>query len=156
MNTKNCFVRLGALAAAAMLAVSATAEVTRIEVTSQGEIAGGQHFGDAGAFEKVAGTMYFAVDPDAAANRIVRDIAHAPRNEEGRVEFSADFFLIRPVDTERGNGTLLFDVANRGRKLMLSVRIPSPPPTSATASCSGTATRCCGSAGSSTCRRPMA
>ena len=134
MNTKNCFVRLGALAAAAMLAVSATAEVTRIEVTSQGEIAGGQHFGDAGAFEKVAGTMHFAVDPDAAANRIVRDIAHAPRNEEGRVEFSADFFLIRPVDTERGNGTLLFDVANRGRKLMLSwfnMAPGSPDPESA-------------------------
>ncbi len=134
MNTNNCFVRLAALAAAAMLAVPAAAEVTRIEVTSQGEIAGGQHFGDAGAFEKVAGTMHFAVDPEAAANRIVRDIAHAPRNEDGAVEFSADFFLIRPVDAERGNGTLLFDVANRGRKLMLSrfnMASGSPDPESA-------------------------
>ena len=120
MDTKYLLVRLAALITAALLTAAATAEVTRIEVTSQGEIAGGQHFGDAGAFEKVAGTMSFAVDPEAAANRIVRDIAHAPRNEEGRVEFSADFFLIRPVDAERGNGTLLFDVANRGRKLMLS------------------------------------
>ena len=120
MDTKCRSVRFAALAAAALLAASATAEVTRIEVTSRGEVADGQRFGAAGAYEKVVGTIHFAVDPDAAANRIVRDIAHAPRNAAGAVEFSADFFLIRPVDAERGNGTLLFDVANRGRKLMLS------------------------------------
>ena len=120
MNTKNLFARLAALAAAALLAASAAAEVTRIEVTSQGEVADGKRFGVAGAYEKLAGTMHFAVDPNIAANRIVRDLAHAPRNAAGAVEFSADFFLIRPVDADRGNGTLLFDVANRGRKLMLS------------------------------------
>lgn len=103
-----------------MLAASATADVTRIEVTSLGEVADGKRFGVAGAYEKVVGTMHFAVDPDIDVNRNVRDIAHAPRNEQGLVEFSADFFLIRPADAERGNGTLLFDVANRGRKLMLS------------------------------------
>ncbi len=120
MDTKTLYPSLAALAATAFVAVSATAEVMRINVTSSGVVADGQHFGDAGAYEKLAGTMYFAVDPEAEANRIVRDIAHAPRNAAGAVEFSADFFLIRPVDAERGNGTLLFDVANRGRKLMLS------------------------------------
>ncbi|WP_428098912.1 alpha/beta hydrolase domain-containing protein [Candidatus Rariloculus sp.] len=119
MNIKSRSVRLAALAAA-WLAATATAEVTRIDVTSRGEIAEGQRYGVAGAYEKVAGTMHFAIDPDTDVNRIVRDIAHAPRTGTGAVEFSTDFFLIKPSDAERGNGTLLFDVANRGRKLMLS------------------------------------
>lgn len=112
--------RLATLAAAALLAASAAAEVTRIEVKSQGEVADGKRFGVAGAYERVAGTMYFAADPDIDVNRKVADIDYAPRNAAGAVEFSADFFLIRPKDAEQGNGTLLFDVANRGRKLMLA------------------------------------
>lgn len=112
--------RLATLAAAALLAASAAAEVTRIEVTSQGEVADGKRFGVAGAYERVAGTIYFAVDPDTDVNRNVADIGYAPRNAAGAVEFSADFFLIRPKDAAQGNGTLLFDVANRGRKFMLA------------------------------------
>ncbi len=134
MNTKHRSFGPAAFVGATLLAASAVAEVTHIEVTSRGEIVQGQRFGGVGAYEKLVGTMHFAVDPDADVNRIVRDIAHAPRNGEGAVEFSADFFLIRPVEAGRGNGALLFDVANRGNKTMLSRfnRAPrSPDPESA-------------------------
>ena len=37
----------------------------------------------------------------------------------GHVEFSSDFFLIKPKQIERGNGTVLYEVSNRGGKGML-------------------------------------
>ena len=43
----------------------------------------------------------------------------APRNADGRVEFRADFYLIKPKDMARGNRTVFYEVSNRGRKGML-------------------------------------
>ena len=102
-----------------LLAPAASADVVRIEVDSRAELAGGKSFGLAGPYEKLAGTIYFAVDPDNSANRIITDIALAPRNADGLVEFRSDFFVIKPKDVERGNGTLLYEVSNRGGKGML-------------------------------------
>jgi hypothetical protein len=47
------------------------------------------------------------------------------------VECAGDFALLRPVDAARGNGGLLLDVPNRGRKIALAmfnsgVRVPDP------------------------------
>ena len=61
-------------------------------------------FGDAGAYEKIAGTIRFAADPDHPLHRQITDIGLAPKNAEGRVEFSADFYLLKPVDARKGNG----------------------------------------------------
>ncbi len=97
----------------------ASAEVVRIEVQSRSDILGGQAFGPAGAYEKLAGKIFFAVDPSLPANRIVADLAKAPRNAAGKVEFSSDFFLIKPKRIERGNGAVLYEVSNRGGKGML-------------------------------------
>ena len=98
---------------------SASAEVVRIEVTSRSDVAGGKTYGLAGAYERVAGTIYFAVDPNNPANRIITDIGYAPRNADGKVEFRSDFYLIKPKDISRGNGTLFYEVSNRGGKGML-------------------------------------
>ena len=61
----------------------------------------------------------------------ITDIDLAPRNAQGLVEFSGDFFLLKPVDMRKGNGRLLMDVANRGRKVALGMfnstpRVPDP------------------------------
>ena len=77
---------------------------------------GGRSWGLAGAYERLAGRIHFEVDPQNSANRIIRDIDHAPLNAAGRVEFSADFYLLKPKDIGAGNGTVLLDVMNRGRK----------------------------------------
>ncbi len=106
--------------AVVFLAVStASAEVVRIEVHSRADLAGGKAYGLAGAYEKLVGRIYFEVDPANSANRIIADIALAPRNGRGRVEFHSDFFLIKPKDVTRGNGTVLYEVSNRGGKGML-------------------------------------
>ncbi len=110
---------------AASLFVSVTwspalAEVVRIEVRSRADLAGGKPFGGVGPYEKLSGRIYFEVDPSASPNKIITDIDKAPRNARGRVEFSSDFFLIKPKQIERGNGTLLYEVSNRGGKGMLA------------------------------------
>lgn len=110
---------------AAILFVSLTwspcaAEVARIEVRSRADVAGGKAFGASGPYEKIAGRIYFEVDPSLSPNQIITDIDKAPRNARGRVEFSSDFFLIKPKQIERGNGTVLYEVSNRGGKGMLA------------------------------------
>ena len=93
--------------------------VTRLEITSERPFADGQPFGDVGAYMQVDGTAYFAVDPLHPANETIADVKLAPRNEQGLVEFSADFRILRPDDPSRGNGRLLLDVLNRGKALAL-------------------------------------
>jgi hypothetical protein len=91
------------------------AEVTRVEITSKQDVLGGKAFGAAGAYEKLVGKIYFAVDPGNAHNRIIANLDKAPRNK-GKVEFSADLFILRPKDPSKSNGVALFDVSNRGGK----------------------------------------
>src|SRR5262249_3582498 len=102
-----------------VVAAPLSAEVVRIDVQSRGDLVGGQPFGAAGPYEKLSGKIFFAVDPSLPANRIVSDLDKAPRNEAGKVEFSADFYLIKPKNAARGNGAVLYEVSNRGGKGML-------------------------------------
>jgi Alpha/beta hydrolase domain len=102
-----------------LVASPVAAEIVRIEVHSRSDLLGGQPFGSAGPYEKLAGKMFFAIDPSRDANRIVTDLDKAPRSTAGKVEFSSDFFLIKPKQVERGNGAVLYEVSNRGGKGML-------------------------------------
>jgi Alpha/beta hydrolase domain len=92
----------------------ASAEVERIEILSRQAFAAGAEFGHAGSYEKLRGRAFFALDPNAAANGPIADLKLAPRNNRGLVEFSAEFLLLRPADVTRRNGTLLYEVNNRG------------------------------------------
>jgi Alpha/beta hydrolase domain len=96
------------------------AELTRVEITKRVDILNGKSFGDVGSYEKLHGKAYFAVDPTNPRNQIIADIDLAPRNREGKVEFSADLFILKPKDPSRGNGVVFFDVVNRGRFRLLS------------------------------------
>jgi len=109
----------GVIALVGLAAAPVSAEVVRIEVQSRSDLVGGQPFGAAGPYEKLSGTIFFAVDPALPANRIVTDLDKAPRNAAGKVEFSSDFFLIKPKNIARGNGAVLYEVSNRGGKGML-------------------------------------
>ena len=104
-----------------LLGQVALAEVVRLEVHDRAEVLHGRSFGAAGAYEKIHGRVFFEVDPGLEQNRIICDIDLAPRNRQGRVEFSSDFYLIRPTRPGKGNGTVLYEVCNRGRKGMLGM-----------------------------------
>ena len=96
------------------------AKVVRIDVERRQDVLDGRVFGLTGAYEKIAGTVHFAVDPRLDQNLKITDIDKAPVNAEGLVEFSADLYILKPKNVERGNGALLLEVGNRGRKGLLS------------------------------------
>jgi Alpha/beta hydrolase domain len=98
-----------------------TAGFLRLEVSDRTDVLEGKPFGKTGPYERIVGKAYFAVDPKLPANQIITDIDKAPRNDEGRVEFSADVYVLKPRDPKFGNGAALFEVSNRGRKGMLSL-----------------------------------
>ena len=103
--------------------------VTKLEIQRREPVLNGRAFGSAGAYEKIVGTLRFAVDPALPIHADITDLGGAPRNSTGLVEGSADFYMFRPVGG--GNGALLLDVANRGRKVALgmfnsAVRVPDP------------------------------
>lgn len=72
-------------------------------------------------YERVIAKAHFSLDPSLPANRIITDIDLAPKNEEGNVTFTADLYVLKPRNPVEGNGTVLFEVSNRGRKGMISM-----------------------------------
>jgi hypothetical protein len=113
------FRRLPLIVLAGLFALPCRAEVVRIEVKTHADVLPGKSFGSAGPYEKLSGKIYFAIDPRNSANQIIADIDKAPKNASGKVEFSSDFYVIKPKDLNRGNGTVLYEVSNRGNKGML-------------------------------------
>jgi hypothetical protein len=97
----------------------AIAEVVRFDIQSREPFAAGKDFGDSGPYERIVGRVYYELDPPRPQNRNVIDLQLAPRNDRGRVELSADLFILAPRDLRKGNGTILYDVNNRGNKLAL-------------------------------------
>src|SRR5260370_14594385 len=97
------------------------AGLLRIELSERSDVLAGKSFGTAGPYERLIGKAFFAVDPKLAANRISGDIDKAPRNENGLVEFSSDLYVLKPRDPKNGNGAVIYEVSNRGRKGMLAM-----------------------------------
>ena len=106
--------------------------ITELEITNRTSFASGVLFGDVGAYELLEGTAHYAVDPSHARNQGITDLELAPRNSDGKVVFSSDFTMLQPVNLDRGNRRILFDVVNRGRKTALTFN-GVPIPTDATA-----------------------
>jgi hypothetical protein len=96
----------------------AAAELTKVTIASRATVADGQPFGAVGAYEKLTGSVEIALDPTDPHNTPIVDLQYAPRATDGKVHFTADLYVLRPVDAARGNGVLLFEVANRGNKLL--------------------------------------
>jgi hypothetical protein len=100
--------------------------VTQLHLDRREVVLGGKAFGEAGAYEKIVGTLRFSVDPAHPLHAQITDIALAATNAQGHVEFAADFYLLKPVDSRKGNGRLLLDVPNRGRKVAIEVFNSTP------------------------------
>ncbi len=90
--------------------------VVGLEILSREAYAGGRRFGRTGAYERIEAVATYAVDPGETANAGIRDLDRAPRETDGRVRFSGDLTLLLPVEKGAGNGSLLLQVPNRGRR----------------------------------------
>src|SRR6188508_2793499 len=97
------------------LTAPAEAEITRIVITrTQSPTFDGLSFGEVGQYEKLAGRAFGDVDPNDPRNALIVDIGLAPRNARGRVEYSTDVFILRPVDPARGNHRVFFEIFETG------------------------------------------
>ena len=117
---------LGALALVLPLTAPASARIVGIDVTAVEPFAEGTEFGQAGPYERVIGFARGEIDPADPANAGIADIALAPRNARGLVEYRTDLFILRPKDSARGSGTLLYEVLNRGRKFLFNWVLDAP------------------------------
>ena len=118
---RSCVLRnvFGSLAIAAILAFSAGADarVTEIILGAPTSPYGSTNFGTVGQYEQIDGVAHGELDPNDPLNAVIQDIALAPRNTRGNVEYSTNVSILKPVDESRGNGTMLFEIVNRGNKL---------------------------------------
>jgi hypothetical protein len=102
---------------AVFIATAAQARITRIEIQqTESPTFSGTTFAGVGAYEKLSGRAYGEIDPADELNRGIVYLDKAPRNAAGRVEYSVDFSIIKPIDMTRGNATLFYDVTNRGSR----------------------------------------
>jgi hypothetical protein len=109
---KNWRLNAGLAMVAALVPTLSAAVVERIEIVERVPFAPGSSFGEAGPYEKIRGIAHFALDPRAAANRVIVDLERAPRDARGHVSFASEFVLLRPVHGQPTS--LIYDVNNRG------------------------------------------
>jgi hypothetical protein len=106
-------------AAISLLAPWASADFVRFDIAKREPFAEGKSFGNSGAYERIEGRVFYAIDPAAEPNQTIVDLDKAPRNAAGKVEFFADLFILAPAGPRKGNGAILYDVNNRGNKVAL-------------------------------------
>src|SRR2546427_12553190 len=119
--------RLGAVcaltAAGAMIAAApADARVKKIQVTTkESPTFGGYSWPGVGQYEKIAGKAFGELDPKDPKNAVIVDLQLAPRNASGNVEYSFDFYILKPIDLTKGNHKMLYEPPNRGRKTIVAL-----------------------------------
>ncbi len=91
-----------------LLNIPLNARVTKIEITARSAAS-------YPGFEKIKGIATGELDPKDRRNALITDIALAPKNAAGRVEYRTNFTLVKPVDMSKASGVMLFNVVNRGR-----------------------------------------
>ncbi len=74
----------------------------------------GRSFGSVGQYEKLRGVAYGELDPSDPRNAVITDIELAPVNQRGMVEYSADIFILKPINLDLGNRRVVLDFNNRG------------------------------------------
>lgn len=91
----------------------------QLDIIDRFAFAPGTDYGAAGAYEMLIGRARHAIDPAAACNAGITDIARAPRGADGLVHFAGDVAILKPVDLASGNRRVFFDWGNRGNKRAL-------------------------------------
>jgi hypothetical protein len=103
---------------------ASAAGVTRITINSvtdpaapsQNPTFAGTSFGSVGTYQKIIGTASGVLDPNDPHNTLITDLQLAPRNAQGMVEYSMDFYILTPTDPTKGNHKVFFELVNRGSK----------------------------------------
>ena len=102
----------------------ADARITKVAIDtaqSQSPTFGGYSWPGVGQYEKVVGTAFGEVNPLDPQNAVIVDIQLAPRNSRKNVEYSFDFYILKPKDLSKGAHKVMYEPPNRGRKTWQSL-----------------------------------
>src|SRR5206468_2716440 len=78
MACRRASMLLGLASLISMIAAPASATVSRLTVQSRQDVLDGRPFGAVGGYEKLVGTVEFALDPTSPANARIVDLHPAP------------------------------------------------------------------------------
>src|SRR5712675_2913553 len=111
-----------ALAVAAAVALTwapdSDARVTKIIIDRTAPLAG-QTAGEK-PYQTITGRAFGELDPNDSHNGEITDLPLAKRNVNGKVEYVASFFVVKPVDLANSSGLMWHDVPNRGGRITIS------------------------------------
>src|SRR3984893_7837802 len=109
-----CFI---VVACAIGVAAPAHARVKKIQITAkESPTFGGYSWPGVGQYEKIVGKAFGELDPTDPKNAVIVDLQLAPRDASGKVEYSFDFYILKPIDLSKGNHKMLYEPPNRGGK----------------------------------------
>src|SRR6185436_3412689 len=109
---------------AALLALPSVADAHIKKIVVEKKVSpafDGATFGTAGQYETLAGRAYGELDPNDPHNALITDIRLAPRNANGKVDYVATFFLVKPIDMSKSSHLMWHDVPNRGGRITINV-----------------------------------
>src|SRR3989442_10093941 len=88
-------------------ASSSEARVTRIIIDATASLTGQDI-----PYQTLTGRAFGELDPNDPHNTLITDIALAPKNANGKAEYVATFFIVKPVDMSQSSGLMWHDVPN--------------------------------------------
>jgi len=111
-----------AVVLACTLPIRADARITKVSITTtESPTFGGYAWPGVGTYDKIVGVAFGEIDPNDPKNAVIVDIALAPRNARGNVEYSFDFYILKPTDLSKGAHKVMYEPPNRGRKTWASL-----------------------------------
>ena len=96
----------------------------RLSIATTEDFAGS--YGTVGAYEKISGSISGEVDPKDPKNAVIQDLALAPVNARGMVEYQSEFVILKPKDMSLASGVLRYDAPNRGNILTMPNPVATP------------------------------
>ena len=85
---------------------------------SQAATFGGTRFGPVGTYDRIVGTAHGQIDPNDPKNQVIADITLAQKDPAtGYVNYSFDFYILKPSNPANGAHKVFYEALNRGGKL---------------------------------------
>src|SRR5678815_1789051 len=110
---------IATLLATSVLSVApdAHARITQIQILNRAIAFGGYAFPGVGQYEFITGIATGEVNPANPQNALITDIQLAtPKNANGSVGYQHNFYILKPLDPNKGNRKVMYEPPNRGGK----------------------------------------
>jgi hypothetical protein len=117
---KRCIQILAILISIFFLANTLEARIIDLRIDRIEPFADGMEFGKTGSYVRIVGVAKGVLDPHNPLNAVIVNLDKASLNARGLIEYDVDFYIMRPSEVSKGNRKILYEVNNRGRKLLMT------------------------------------